>query len=249
MTMPIKPQAQAESPKQKAVVVLGLHRDDTLDIFVRNDDGSLNQAARINTQNGLDPAAMTAVMADLADVFGWQHSAAQPLAVPRPLVRAVLRADELSHAPAGVVPPAGALPQTKKKKPKSGRRNAVEMVALKEAVRAYVATVSRDYAVNGTAVARQLGKTDKTVTEKTESTIRRLLDELVKEGAINRDTSPDGRHISYYQDVPMQRGHPSAGSRAASVDAQIDGMEYAMSNGQISDDERGMLDSHTGQGI
>lgn len=74
--------AQQQRPDQ--LVVLGMHADDVLNVFVRGDDHQLHQAARIATHNGVEPAAMSAVMADLSDVFGWRHVVAAPMGVPQP---------------------------------------------------------------------------------------------------------------------------------------------------------------------
>jgi hypothetical protein len=70
-------------PKQADSVILGLHADDTLNVFIRN-EGNLYQAAKFATHNGVSPAIMTAVMADLADAFGWRQIAATSSEVPQP---------------------------------------------------------------------------------------------------------------------------------------------------------------------
>jgi hypothetical protein len=64
-------------------VILGLHAEDTLSVFIRN-DGDLFQAAKFATHNGVSPLMMTTVMADLADAFGWRQIAATPSEVPQP---------------------------------------------------------------------------------------------------------------------------------------------------------------------
>jgi len=64
-------------------VILGLHAEDTLNVFIRN-DGELFQAAKFATYNGVSPAIMTAVMADLADAFGWRQIASTSSEVPQP---------------------------------------------------------------------------------------------------------------------------------------------------------------------
>jgi len=70
-------------PKQADSVILGLHAEDTLNVFIRN-DGELFQAAKFATHNGVSPAIMTAVMADLADAFGWRQIASMSSEVPQP---------------------------------------------------------------------------------------------------------------------------------------------------------------------
>jgi hypothetical protein len=59
-------------------VILGMHANDTLNVYMRTEQGELHQAARIMTHNGVDPAAMTAVMADLSATFGWPSLVATP---------------------------------------------------------------------------------------------------------------------------------------------------------------------------
>jgi hypothetical protein len=64
-------------------VLLGVHADDTLSVFIRN-DGDLFQAAKFATHNGVTPLMMTTVMADLADAFGWRQIASASSEVPQP---------------------------------------------------------------------------------------------------------------------------------------------------------------------
>lgn len=65
-------------------VVLGMHAENQLDVFVRSEDNELHQAARIATHNGVNPASMSMVLADLADTFGWRQIATAPTEVPQP---------------------------------------------------------------------------------------------------------------------------------------------------------------------
>lgn len=74
--------AQPKHPE--SFVVLGMHADDALSVYVRDDNDELHQAARIATHNGVTPLLMTKVMADLADTFGWRQIATAPSEVPQP---------------------------------------------------------------------------------------------------------------------------------------------------------------------
>ena len=71
------------SSKHPDSVILGIHADDSLSVFIRN-GSDLFQTAKFATHNGVTPAAMTAVMADLADTFGWRQIAAASSEVPQP---------------------------------------------------------------------------------------------------------------------------------------------------------------------
>jgi len=83
-----------------------MHADDVLNVFVRGDDHQLHQAAKIATHNGVDPASMSAVMADLSDVFGWRHVVATPLGVPQPS-KALPQARTVDEAVRALTHPAG----------------------------------------------------------------------------------------------------------------------------------------------
>jgi hypothetical protein len=70
-------------PKRPDLVVLGMHADDTLNVYLRDPEGDeLHQAARIMTHNGVKPLELTSVMANLADVFDWHQIVAAPPEVP-----------------------------------------------------------------------------------------------------------------------------------------------------------------------
>ena len=81
-----------------------MHAGTTLDVYVRDLDRQLHQAARIAAHNGADPAQMTAIMSDLSDAFGWGHIVAAPngsttpQALPQARAAAAVRATpELSR--------------------------------------------------------------------------------------------------------------------------------------------------------
>jgi hypothetical protein len=64
-------------PHEAPLVLLGIHADDHLDVYVRNGD-QLHQAARLATTANVSADTMTTVMADLAVAFGWPKIAVTP---------------------------------------------------------------------------------------------------------------------------------------------------------------------------
>lgn len=172
-------------------VVLGMHADDILNVFVR-DGNELHQAARIMTVNGVDPSAMTAVMADLADTFGWRNIAAATSGVVPP-------PEELSPK-TGVAPAAPveaehlALPSTPVKPEASSkadlrrrpRRNRADMKLQRDTIVKLLTGVPKDGAWPTSAVIARVAKVLKIKLSMSESTVRSQLTQLADAGVIGR---------------------------------------------------------------
>lgn len=157
-------------------VVLGMHANDTLNVFVRNEDGALTQAARIMTHNGVDPSAMTAVMADLADTFGWRDIAAGPLEVPQSS-RELPRAGVTPVAPVKIVnPPKGS----------RTRRSAADMDRQRQTALQLLRAVTSAHPWSTSVVQAKVYEALRLPNEHPDSNLRRQLLELHEQGQIGR---------------------------------------------------------------
>lgn len=163
-------------------VVLGMHASDTLNVFVQV-DGELHQAARIQTVNGVQPATMTAIMADLSDALGWAK------------IATVAKADVPHAVPlraGGVVAALPAAGDTSKPEPeptkvdfrRAPRRGKAQMKAQHEAVKKLLDGVPAEGALTTDEVATKMGKLLRIKQSQAKSSVLRSLHLLADEGVI-----------------------------------------------------------------
>jgi hypothetical protein len=148
--------------------VLGVHADDLLNVYIRNGD-QLHQAARIVTVNGTDPAAMSSVMADLADTFGWRN-----IRVDEPVEV------ELAKAPERALP-APRVPASRKP-----RRRNEDMERQRQTVLHIVENIPESEAVAVPAIAMQVKRMLHFKGSPPSTSVRGQLVDLHAEGRVGR---------------------------------------------------------------
>jgi len=157
----------------KSSVLLGIHADNHLNVYVRTGD-ELHQAARIVTTNGTDAATMTTVMADLAEAFDWHKIVADPpLEVPeRGLPRAGVAA--VVAAPASRPPSRGS------------RRKNEDMERQRQTVLTIVDAIPESEAIAVPAIAAQVKRMLHFKGKAPATSVRSQLTDLYAEGRVGR---------------------------------------------------------------
>lgn len=168
-----------------SVVVLGMHADNTLNVFVRDADQQLHQAARITTRNGVDPMAMTTIMADLTDAFGWRQIVSGPAEVPQ-LSRELPRGNRTAVAAAAVraTPPKAPTPESRPSR-RGTRRTPADMVRQDEAILELLDGVDRNGAIGTPDIINHV-RAEFGLPASVDPNVRRCINRLLEAGRVGQ---------------------------------------------------------------
>jgi hypothetical protein len=161
-------------------VLLGIHADGHLDVYMRNGD-QLHQAARIATADNVSADTMTTVMADLAEAFGWPKIAVTPTSK-------VSRTYEqgLPRAGGAAAPPVSRSSGRGRGAPGGVRRTRADMERQKMLVLEIVSAVPASDPLTVPKIASQVKRLLGIPGQSPETSVREHLLELHDEGKVGR---------------------------------------------------------------
>lgn len=174
----------------QARVILGLHSGDHLDVFIRDGARNLHQAARITTHNGLDPAALTSIMADLADAFGWQQIASAPVVPHSPELPRGNRAGVPATPARGPKPKRGRPPKNQPPPPSYHRRDKAAMQLQEDTIIALLDNTDRTRALTTSEIADHVCATLGLDRVNSDANLRKHITRLFEDGRISRTVDP-----------------------------------------------------------